>query len=747
MNENNTTLKKYLSPLGVWALSFGCSVGWGAFVMPGTTFLPIAGPIGTAIGITVGALIMLIIGKNYYYLMCRYPDAGGTYTYTKKIMGHDHGFLSAWFLVLAYIVIVWANLTALSLIGRRMLGDMFMFGIHYQIAGYDIYFGEILASIGVLALCCLICVFRKRFAAWVQILFALILIGGIVVCFIAASSQNGGDASVFEPAFSETSSSGNLIQVISIIALMPWAYVGFESVSHSAEEFKFKKNKTFAIIVISLITAGLAYILLSLLSVTALPEGYSSWTAYIGDLDNLEGTAAMPTLYAVTKAMGSTGKVILGVTILGGIITGIIGNMIAASRVLYAISKDNILPEWFSKTNKDGNPYRALIFIAAISAVIPFFGRTAISWIVDVTTVGGTIIYFYTSAATVKEARSEKNKLMIGCGVFGLVFSAGFALYFLIPNISSVSTLSTESYLILTIWSILGLIFFRHAFGRDTERRYGKSIVVWFVLLFLIMFTSIVWMQQENNKAISEVQANITESYSAHVEEHHSDELKEAEAKVEAQVAEEMQSLNATLLRNNLLRIGMIVVAAMILFFVYTLMAKRQKEYDQVHDMAYKDAMTGVGNKHAYARMTASLNEEIAVGEVPHLAIAVCDLNGLKTINDTKGHAAGDRYIRQACNIICNIFDHSPVYRVGGDEFVVVLRERDYENRENLVTQLHRSNVMNTTSDGAIIAYGVADFRPGADDSVEKVFARADHAMYQKKKELKGELKAAAQQA
>lgn len=62
-------LKRYLSPLGVWALSFGCAVGWGAFVMPGTTFLPAAGPLGTAIGIAIGTLVMAVIGVNYHYLM------------------------------------------------------------------------------------------------------------------------------------------------------------------------------------------------------------------------------------------------------------------------------------------------------------------------------------------------------------------------------------------------------------------------------------------------------------------------------------------------------------------------------------------------------------------------------------------------------------------------------------------------------------------------------------------------------
>ncbi len=73
-------LKQYLSPVAVWALSFGCAVGWGSFVMPGTTFLPVAGPAGTTVGIILGAIVMLIIGVNYHYMMNRFPDSGGTYT-------------------------------------------------------------------------------------------------------------------------------------------------------------------------------------------------------------------------------------------------------------------------------------------------------------------------------------------------------------------------------------------------------------------------------------------------------------------------------------------------------------------------------------------------------------------------------------------------------------------------------------------------------------------------------------------
>ena len=145
-NEGKGTLQKYLSPLGAWALAFGCAVGWGSFVMPGTTFLPIAGPLGTVLGIFIGALLLVVIGANYHYLIGQYPDAGGAFSYTKKIFGYDHGFLCGWFLVLTYVAIIWANATALPLIARNILGDMFQFGFHYEIAGFSVYMGEVMLS-------------------------------------------------------------------------------------------------------------------------------------------------------------------------------------------------------------------------------------------------------------------------------------------------------------------------------------------------------------------------------------------------------------------------------------------------------------------------------------------------------------------------------------------------------------------------------------------------------------------------
>ena len=252
-------LTRYLSPISVWALSFGCAVGWGAFVMPGTTFLPKAGPLGTALGIGIGAVIMLIIGMNYHYLMNKYPDAGGTLTYAAKIFGYDHGFLSAWFILLVYIAIIWANATALTLIARNLFGSALQFGFHYQLLGYDVYLGEVLLSMAAILVFGTVCIYSKRLAVHIQTILALLLFGGVVICAIAVLGKHGNEASSMTPAFAPDAGNGNPFrQVAGIVALSPWAFVGFESVSNSTAGFKFSTKKSIWIMGAALVTGALS---------------------------------------------------------------------------------------------------------------------------------------------------------------------------------------------------------------------------------------------------------------------------------------------------------------------------------------------------------------------------------------------------------------------------------------------------------------------------------------------------------
>ena len=559
--------KKYLGIFGAWALSFGCSVGWGAFVMPGTTFLPIAGPVGTALGLGLGGLVMLILALNFCYLMNRYPECGGIYTYTKMAFGYDQGFLSAWFLIITYIAIIWANATALPLIARTVLGDTFRFGFLYQIAGYDIYIGEIILSSLALIIATAVCLFRKL-SAWIQVIMAVILFIGVVICFAAASSS-GNCTGTINPSFAPERSS--VSGLLTIFALAPWAFVGFESITHSAEEACFSLKKSFRIMLIAVISAGIAYILLAMLAVKALPDGCSSWTDYITNLDQYSGAASQPTFFAAYTALGNAGSVILGFAALGAIFTGLIGNYIALSRLLCALSDDGLFPKWFGRKTVGLAPKNAILAICVISLILPFFGRTAISWIVDVTTVGATIAYALASASASKIAYQNKDKKNYVIGLLGMIISVLFALEFLIPNILSISTLSLESYFILTIWSILGFLYFRIFLNIDNERKMGHSILAWIVLLGLIIFTSTVWMRQTTDKSINDSGIKIHEYHEAH------DNTPDGDDHYTL-IQKELEGVENALNLASLIQIALISFSLIILLQIYGILQKREKQ-------------------------------------------------------------------------------------------------------------------------------------------------------------------------
>lgn len=154
-------------------------------------------------------------------------------------------------------------------------------------------------------------------------------------------------------------------------------------------------------------------------------------------------------------------------------------------------------------------------------------------------------------------------------------------------------------------------------------------------------------------------------------------------------------------------------------------------------NMANRDALTGVKNKNAYLQIEREMDMLISSDNNPPFSIVVCDVNGLKKVNDTQGHKAGDAYIQSACSLICNIFKHSPVFRIGGDEFVILLKGSDFENRTELMKALSNCIMENKQNKLVTIASGISDFELESDASMQQVFERADAAMYINKKTFK----------
>ena len=163
----------------------------------------------------------------------------------------------------------------------------------------------------------------------------------------------------------------------------------------------------------------------------------------------------------------------------------------------------------------------------------------------------------------------------------------------------------------------------------------------------------------------------------------------------------------------------------------------RRKELGSAMRKAYTDSLTGIRNVHAYQETQARYEQRIAEGTLDEFGIVVFDLNGLKTVNDTQGHEAGDRYIREACVMICQQFKHSPVFRIGGDEFVALLEGDDYRNRHALLEAFDRQVEQNKAEGRVVISSGMDVFHPETDEHYDAVFERADREMYEHKKALK----------
>lgn len=148
--------------------------------------------------------------------------------------------------------------------------------------------------------------------------------------------------------------------------------------------------------------------------------------------------------------------------------------------------------------------------------------------------------------------------------------------------------------------------------------------------------------------------------------------------------------------------------------------------------MAFVDGLTGVKNKNAHREMVERLDREIKEGKAK-FAVVMLDVDKLKMINDNFGHDNGDKAIVGSCYSLCKAFSHSPVFRIGGDEFVAIVEGEDYEKRREFFEKL-RNNEIKVREEKYQYSTGMATFEPGVDRSFNDVFSRADQEMYLDKK-------------
>lgn len=421
-NDNQGQLQRQLSPTHVWAIAFGCIIGWGSFINPGKKFLQNSGVAGTAIAMALGALVMIIIAFSYAYMVPKYPKAGGEFTFTKMCFGRNTAYVCGWFLVVAYLTNVPMNSTAIGLIvdGLDGTADILKWGLHYQVAGYDVWLGEMLLAIGILILFGILNILGVKKAGIVQTILAALLGISVVTLTIAA-------------LVSSKTSFANMA---------PWW--GF----HKSDAIVAWTNGTY----------------------TSIDEFANSGTVGAVALENwsdlIVESASTPWLLLTAAGclLGTPGKILVGVAVSSAVLLGIMGFYLASSRLMYSMRRDGYLPEIFGVIDKKhGTPKNAMIFCIIISLSGPILGREALGWFVDMSAIGASIGYFFTcaSALVTMKRDGDGTAFLKTMATIGVVFSIMFMVLQLIPipGLSEVH-FGKESYIMLLIWIVLGIAFY-----------------------------------------------------------------------------------------------------------------------------------------------------------------------------------------------------------------------------------------------------------------------------------------------
>lgn len=454
--ENRTELNKTLKPHWVWAIALGSAIGWGAFIQP-VDWMATAGPLGVIIGFGIGALLMMLIAVSYGFLIRSFPVSGGEFAYAFISLGRTHAFISGWFLTLGYICIVALNASAFALMFKYVFPSVIEHFHIYTIAGWEVYGMEIIIATLGLAIFGYLNVKGTGISGSTQFIFALVMVASVVVLTLFVGAQPTSGLSNMQPYFPSNTTA--FAAIISIVAIAPWAYVGFDAVPQAAEEFDFPARKAFGLIVFALIAAAAIY---SLMIITTSMAG--PWEESV-DANHIWGTGVI-----VENLLGNLGLAILVVALTMGIFTGLNGFILAGSRLLFAMARAKILPTSFGKLHtKHNTPHIAVIFTVIISAVAPWFGREALVWVVDMSSIGVSIAYLYTCYTSYYLFRWSNSNItnpsiqMVSplkkfISLVGIIASSTFIFLLLIP--ASPAFMGRESIIALIIWIVLGIVFY-----------------------------------------------------------------------------------------------------------------------------------------------------------------------------------------------------------------------------------------------------------------------------------------------
>ena len=429
-------MKKKLGYFDVFSLVIGSIIGWGSFTLPGKQFLSKSGIINTTLGLFVGGVLVMVIQVAYHIMLKYNTEEGGEFSYALNNLGRGHGFIVGWSLSLCYLSMIPLNASAFVLLFKVLFGEKFSFGYLYSIAGYSVWTSDIILMSLIIILFMIVNIRGLHLSSLVQNIMStlLVIIVFILVVFVGVRS----DIIVFKNNYIN-SYKFSFAEISSVIAIVPFLFVGFDVIPQVAKELKFKPQKATIITVVSIAFGALIYSLLNLIA------GFS--------FSPLE---AKSTNWAVADSVIKTTGYVGFSFMLIALWAAINGGINASSKLIASLSDNNIMDKKYSVKNENGVYPYAIVFVSGVSLLAPWIGREVILYIVDISSVLAAVAYGYVSYVSYKYSDKKINKILC---FLSLMVSISFIFLLLFPF--SPAVLRLPSLIILLAWTLVGIILYK----------------------------------------------------------------------------------------------------------------------------------------------------------------------------------------------------------------------------------------------------------------------------------------------
>ena len=432
---------KSMSVFDVLFLAMGAMLGWGWVVLSGE-WISKAGFLGSAIAFMIGGMLVIFIGLTYAELAAAIPETGGGLVFVLQAFGMRSSFVAAWAVLFGYVSVITFEAVALPTVIDYVVPVQHKIHL-WTLGGWDVYLTWVLiGSIGAVLLTALNYLGIKPATIFQSVFTVAIVLVGLLLVFGAFKN---GNMTNLQPLFKN-----GIGGTMSVLVMIPFLFVGFDVIPQVASEINAPPKIIGRILIISIITSVIFYLLIVFGVTTGLTEAQLAVT-------QLATADAMVNLFG--SQWFGTILVLGGVA---GIITSWNAFIIGGSRILYAMSIRNMIPKWFSYIHpKYKTPTNAIVFLGILAFVAPFLGRPALVWIVDAGGIGIVVGYLIVSLSFLKLRKIKPNlvrpykiKYWKTVGTLAIILSFIFICFYL-PGMPSALIWPIE-WMIVAIWCLIG---------------------------------------------------------------------------------------------------------------------------------------------------------------------------------------------------------------------------------------------------------------------------------------------------